>query len=155
MQIGDLQQLVQPIELGSAVPLEVRHQFDLARLAFVYSWFAYELATLAELHAYGVLELALKCKAKAQNALPKQRGLAILIKLAIKREWLRDHDFEVPWPSPSGKVSLLDLLPHLRNELAHGSTQLFPQGSLESLGLCAAVIGKLFPETLPVSTDIP
>jgi hypothetical protein len=35
------------LELGSGVPTPVREQFDKARNAFVYSWFIYDMATLA------------------------------------------------------------------------------------------------------------
>lgn len=153
MQITDLHDLVQPIELGSGVPLEIRQQFDLARNAFVYSWFTYDLATLAEQQAYAVLEMALRRRAETQTNLPKRRGLAALLKVATERGWLRHEEFEVSWPSPTGKMSFLDLLPLLRNELAHGSTQLFPQGSLEALRICAVIINKLFPETSPSSAE--
>jgi hypothetical protein len=153
MQIGDLHDLVQPFELGSDAPLEIRQQFDLARNAFVYSWFTYDLATLAEQHAYAVLEMALRRRQEAQADLPKRRGLTALLKVATEQGWLRHAEFEVSWPSPTGKMSFLNLLPLFRNELAHGSTQLFPQGSLKALRICAVIINKLFPEASPSSAE--
>lgn len=45
-EIGDMHRLVDPIVLGEHVTQEIQRQFDLARLAFIYSWFTYELATL-------------------------------------------------------------------------------------------------------------
>jgi len=139
-----MHRLVDPITLGDHVPPEVRHQFDLARIAFVYSWFTYELATLAEQQAYGVLEMALRRRAEGQGALPKRKSLASLLKVATERGWLRHEEFQVDWQSSTGKISFLELLPYFRNELAHGSTNLFPQGSLEMLRVCALVINKLF-----------
>jgi len=144
MEIGDMHRLVAPIELGDHVPAEVSQQFDLARVAFVYSWFTYDLATLAEQQVYAVLEMALRRRAEAESALPKRRGLAALLKLATERGWLRHEEFEVPSPGSPDKMSFLELLPLLRNELAHGSTNLFPQGSLEMLRVCALIINKLF-----------
>lgn len=85
MEIGDMHRLVAPIELGEHVPAEVSHQFDLARIAFVYSWFTYELATLAEQQAYAVLEMALRRRAEAEAALPKRPGLTVLLKVATER----------------------------------------------------------------------
>lgn len=144
MQIGDMHQLVSPIVLNEYVPVEISQQFDLARVAFIYSWFAYELATLAEQQAYSVLEMALRKRAEAEAAPPKRRGLAALLKLATNRGWLRHEEFEMSWPGSTEKMSLLELLPHFRNELAHGSTNLFPQGSLEMLQNCALIINKLY-----------
>jgi hypothetical protein len=45
---------------------------------------------------------------------------------------------------PDTKICLLDFIPRLRNELAHGSTKLFPGGSHIMLKLCAEILNKLF-----------
>jgi len=37
-----------------------------------------------------------------------------------------------------------DVIEQCRNDLAHGSRNLFPNGSLIMLELCAEVLGKLF-----------
>jgi hypothetical protein len=50
-------------------------------------------------------------------------------------------------PSLSGNGGMacqLDFIPMLRNHVAHGNFHLLPQGALESLGLCQAVIEKLY-----------
>ena len=60
MRIDDLHSLVENIELSSSVPPAICHQFDVARHAFIYSWFEYELVTLAEAHSYAALEAALR-----------------------------------------------------------------------------------------------
>lgn len=144
MAIGDMHRLVAPIELGEQVPAEVSQQFDLARVAFVYSWFTYDLATLAEQQGYATLEMALRRRAEAEAVLPKRPGLAALLKLAAKHGWLRPEEFEMPAPGSPDRLSLLELLPQLRNELAHGSTNLNPYGSLDMLRVCALIINKLF-----------
>ena len=58
--MDDLRGMVAAIELGPHVPVAIRAQFDTARNAFVYSWFVYELATLAEQQCLATLEMALR-----------------------------------------------------------------------------------------------
>jgi len=149
VHISDLDSLVRHIELGPAVPEKVRLQFDVARSAFVYSWFAYDLVTLAERHSYAVVELALRLRAErdAPVPAPDKRTLKPLLDVAIQRHWLRREDFEVPSPAGSGRtISILDMMKGLRNNLAHGNMHLFPDGSFETIRLCSAIISKLFPD---------
>jgi hypothetical protein len=146
--IDDLYALVQPLELGPAVPEEIRLQFDSARNAFLYSWFAYDLVTLAERRSYAVLEMALRFRAEQENPTKSTRKLDLkaLLALAAKRGWLRREDFEVPLPGVPGKtICFLDVATKLRNNLAHGKMHLFPHGSLAMMRLCAGIISKLFP----------
>ncbi len=60
MRIDDLRNLVAGIELSARVPATIKEQFDIARNAFVYSWFVYEFATLAEQQCFTTLETALR-----------------------------------------------------------------------------------------------
>ena len=110
MEIADLHAMMEPLELGATVPPEVRSQFDTARHAFVYSWFCYDLATLAEAHAYGALENGLRMRAKAAEAEPERSGMKGLLKLAVRSGWLPEAEFG----------HLIDILPMLRNHLQHG-----------------------------------
>jgi hypothetical protein len=48
MSIHDLYDQVAEIRLDPTVPADIAEQFDKARHAYVYSWFAYDLASLAE-----------------------------------------------------------------------------------------------------------
>jgi hypothetical protein len=115
MDIGDLYWLVSPLELGASVPSSVRVQFDKARCAFLYSWFAYELATLAEQQTYGVVELALRERFEIEKLqIPSRPGLAKLLSAAVAHGFLVRAEFD------SDRINLLDVLPMLRNELAHG-----------------------------------
>jgi hypothetical protein len=41
-------------------------------------------------------------------------------------------------------MSLFDFMAMSRNELTHGSWNLFPNGSLTMLQLCAEILNKLF-----------
>lgn len=141
MDITDLHRLVSPLQLGGFVPPEIREQFDKARNAFLYSWFAYDLATLAEQQTYAVIEMALRERLAAdKSAVPNRSGLARLLKVAITRGWLAPAEFD------TGGINLLNVLPILRNELAHGSTNLMPYGTPDILRLGFEIICKLFPD---------
>jgi hypothetical protein len=147
VHIGDLDSLVRPLELSPEVPENIRLQFEVVRSAFVYSWFAYDLVTLAERHSYAVVEMALRFRAEreAPAPAPDKRTLGPLLDVALRRNWLRREDFEVPAPGRSGTISVLDMMRRFRNNLAHGNMHLFPDGSLEAIRLCAEIISKLFP----------
>jgi hypothetical protein len=93
------------LELHSSVPEEVRWQFDTARHAYVYSWFCYDLVTLAEQHAYGALENGLRLRAQAATVQPKGNGLKVLVASARDNGWLNKSEFEVP-----GMPNRLDLV---------------------------------------------
>jgi hypothetical protein len=109
IEIADLHAMMEPLELGAA--------FDTARHAFVYSWFCYDLATLAEAHAYGALENGLRMRAKAAEAEPERSGMKGLLKLAVRSGWLPEAEFD----------HLIDILPMLRNHLQHGQPHLNPR----------------------------
>ena len=48
MAIEDLHDQMAEIKLDALVPADIAEQFDRAKHAYVYSWFAYDLASLAE-----------------------------------------------------------------------------------------------------------
>ena len=75
MTIADLHTMIEPIQLSEAVPEEIRREFDTARNAFVYAWFVYEFATLAELAGYTALELALRQQVIRLRSTPEEPGL--------------------------------------------------------------------------------
>jgi hypothetical protein len=53
--VADWHALIAGIELTPQVPERIRNEFDKARNAFLYSWFSYELATLAEHQGFATL----------------------------------------------------------------------------------------------------
>ena len=125
--------MVAPLEPSASVPQPIREQFDKARNAFVYSWFSYDMATLAEQQAYAVIEMGIREKLRIAGAEPI-RNLGRLLREADKRGWLGDDG-----------AFLINALPYSRNELAHGSSHLNPIGSLEMIQLCARLLNRLFP----------
>jgi hypothetical protein len=145
MAITDLYDQMQEIQLDPAVPSDIVEQFDKARHAFIYSWFAYDLVSLSEQQGYQTLELALREKLPAnerKKADDKRWTLDTLLKRAVAHHWIERSDFY----DPDTKICMLDIIPRFRNELAHGSRNLFPVGSHVMLELCAEIINKLFQE---------
>lgn len=138
MAIGDLHDQMAEIRLDGAVPPDIAEQFDKARHAYVYSWFAYDLVSLAEQQGYQTLELALREKLPAgerQKADREHWGLGKLFSRAIAHGWLAPQQFV------SG---MFDSMAMSRNELAHGSRNLFPEGSKTMLEQCADILNELF-----------
>jgi hypothetical protein len=146
LQMSDLHSLVAPISLSADVPDEIRHEFDTARNAFVYSWYVYEFATLAEIRCFAALELALRRRLDPSSAnTTKSPGLSRLLKTATESGLLRREDFQMPSPAGSGEMACsLDLLPMLRNHIAHGNIQLLPQATPNNMQLCAEVIEAIY-----------
>ena len=124
------------INLEVAVPAEIREQFDKAKNTFVYSWYVYDMATLAEQHAYAVVEMAIRERIRELGVRPP-RGLKKLLKEAARCGWLNDQ-----------ATHLIDLLPHMRNELVHGSASLNPFGSLDMIRVCAQILNDLYSRSL-------
>jgi hypothetical protein len=120
IRADDIHGEVARIELNASVPAEVRYQFDVARNAYVYSWFVYDLAMLAEEHCYIVLEMALRHRAKLEGLTPSST-LKPYLQLALKRSWLRKDDLEIPGPPTERPMSFLVELPRLRDRLLHGA----------------------------------
>lgn len=149
MRLQDMHDMVSPVGLDPEVPGVIREQFDIARNAFVYSWFVYEFATLAEQQCFATLEMALRHRLDP-TGLPnttRSPGLAKLLKTAIKKGWLRQDDFLMPSISGSAEICSLDLIPVMRNHVMHGNVQLLPQGTSDLLRLCADVMNCLFDPT--------
>ena len=142
IRVEDLHAEMRPLELHSSVPNEIRQQFDLARNTYLYSWFAYDLAALAEQHTYVVLEMALKHRAKAEPSKPS--GLNSLLELALKRGWLRAEDLEMPGSPTAQPLSFLEVLPKLRNRLVHGDMHLSPDWTLRMMRLSWSAVPRCF-----------
>lgn len=144
----DLHNEVSPIELSSAVPSEVRYQFDVARNAYLYSWFVYDIVILAEQHCYIVLEMALRHRARSEG-LSGTSTLKPYLQEAIKRGWLRKDDLDIPGAPGSRPMSFLSELPRLRNRLLHGNVHLSPEFTLMIMRKCAELLNKLYPAETP------
>jgi hypothetical protein len=65
--IESIYDLIQPIALGAKVPDELRSHFETAKNLALYSWFVYSFSVVAAMHAFALLEMALRTKSKKKN----------------------------------------------------------------------------------------
>jgi len=163
-EIADIHGRLNEIQLAESVPEAIRNHFVTSKHLVLYSWFVYRFIPVAEFHAIASLEYALKLKTGKENW-----GLKRLLKYAVSEGWVQDNDFEIHRkaqernraqsellkehlniePQPTVPIegqytsALIESLPHLRNDYAHGSNTLAPQGYL-TLIICAEFINKIY-----------
>lgn len=166
VELADRYAEISAINLVETVPENIREHFETAKNLLLYAWFVYRFIPVAELHAYSTVEMALR--GRASQASLKTKNFKALLKLAIDRGWIVDDGFSIvqrerkameeerEWRRQFGwqitpeeqdsqrycKI-LLDAMPFLRNNLAHGSTTVHP-GGIGTLALCADMINQLF-----------
>lgn len=151
--------------LHERVPERIRIHFETSRNLLLYSWFVYRFIVVAEQHAFASVEYALKEKYGE-----KQGGLKRLLQRAVVDGLIKDDGFRVHqrtvehdenyrrlmadipgYLQPESEQRdiqeyckiLVDTLPSLRNELAHGSGMLHP-GGYTTLEICADLINQLY-----------
>jgi hypothetical protein len=164
--IADLHERISISVLRPEVPEDVRRQFEIARNLMLYSWFVYEFHIVAEQHAYGALERALRIvlpgetRTIGKKVLPqtlghllrtaKEKRLIVPERLSFW-QWLVKRREQEPEPE---KLPPLDLtywfeqvvktLPDMRNNLAHGGFRLYLGGAFTTGEICADFINALF-----------
>lgn len=158
LSLRDKYQAIEMISLAQYVPDDIREHFDTARNLLVYLWFVYRFNQVSELHAFASLEFALKTKCG-----DSPKGLKKRLEMAVEREWIMDSGFKYYRPdavedlldgeadrgNPDTKdvqeycKTLVETMPFIRNELAHGSRRLHPNG-LTTLAIVADLINQLF-----------
>jgi hypothetical protein len=130
------------IQLNSSVPQIIRGQFNIAKNMALYSYFFYSLGSEVQLKACSVIEHALRVKANRPELMLRQ-----LLTLANEKNWLSDSGFrqlEAPEPKNGYCKSLERVLPHLRNESAHGVPPLV-WDCIAHIERCADLVNQLFP----------
>lgn len=161
-----LHKIAAQYELGAAVPEKVHHQFEIARHAYIYAGLYTPLSAAAELYAILAIEHALRIRYEADPGAKKydnEPGLKTLLKIAIQRGWIRDEGFEVVYeelvPSDGGAAYqpipeerrmrpteiVLDLLPEIRNGMAHGQPHMTLNHVSLHLQRATEIINQLFP----------
>jgi hypothetical protein len=126
------------LALSSAVPFQVVDAFDRARNAFLYSWFAYELGSLAEMQGYAALEMALRMRFNYQAG-KRAPGLYHLLSKAVTEGVVLD-------PQSRVKSGIASFVSAMRNTWGHGTDNLLdPSMTIRSLRLSADLINQLFP----------
>ena len=129
---------VEALKLSSVVPFQVIDAFDRARNAFLYSWFVYELGSLAEMQGYAALEMALRMRFNCQAG-KRAPGLYSLLSKAITEGIILD-------PQSRIKGGIASFVSSMRNTWGHGTDNVLdPSMTIRSLQLSAGLINQLFP----------
>lgn len=140
--------LISEISLHAGVPEEIRSQFNVARNMALYQYFYYALAPEVQLKTYTIIEMALRTRAN----LIGRKSFRKLVETAVMQGWIKDAGFRhIKDPKPGDPYchTLMDVLPDLRNESAHGSTNLTPD-NIGHLEKCADLVNQLFdPDSSP------
>jgi len=140
--ISDLYGSVELITLSDKVPDDISSQFNVARNLAVYSWHSYSFNQVSELKSFSCVEMALR------DRIGKHKyGFRGQIKKAVNLGLIKDAGFGITADSHhsnnSYSDSLKDIVPNLRNGLAHGSTTLHP-GAVGTLQWSADFINQLY-----------
>jgi hypothetical protein len=161
-----LRKIVAQYELLPTVPKNVRHQFEVARHAYIYAWYYTPLCAAAELYAILAAEHALRLKFRASPLVKKHKnepGLKELVRIAIREKWIVDEGFDFdyretvvtdngfeyrPIPLENRRRPtdiVLEILPTRRNERAHGQPMMALEKVSSSIQLAKELINQLFP----------
>lgn len=147
LSLQGIHDVVSEIVLHDGVPEPVRSHFSQAQNLAVFSWFHYPFNVTSQLLAFVSVEFALRyrfeCKDRFKN----------LIARAVREGLIKDSGFAVATQRDEALESyvetLVEVMPDLRNRVAHGSNMLH-NNSLSSLRICADFINQLFPRVRSV-----
>ena len=160
--------------LPEGVPAGIRDYFDGARMLWVYGWFYYPFYSMAAVHSYLCVELALDERVAREGIVltRKQRTLEAKLAVAVERQWFSPDAFgtmrrrierarfyateegitePLPGLAPEAlsadMVRLLSHLRHFRNAAAHpdGLTVWLPGMSYVQLEFVRDLLAQLFP----------
>jgi hypothetical protein len=117
--------------LHARAPRDVRQLFETAKNASLYSWFVYRFHQVAELVAFGALEMALRAKFESEQPpeLARKRAAALraLFRHALERKWLRDEGYEMRSALAAQRIrdrQSIDAIEQLRNNPSLGEVAL-------------------------------
>lgn len=156
--LEDVHRGLSGITLSASVPEYIQDHFTTARHLALYSWFVYRFLAVAQMQAYGTLEYALRERLGLADA-KRPPGLRALLSQAIRKDLLREEEIR-DWPGHSRELGTpeqpyvpgdwLRLSPehisYMRNNLAHGSFTLMPDGG-RTLRLVADIVNQLYLST--------
>jgi hypothetical protein len=156
--LKDMHDAVSGIVLDAKVPEDIRSQFAVGQNLAVYAWFYYRFYMNAELQALACIEYALRLKLNPQT--PGEKNFKTMLRKAVREGLIKDQGFRffpvMPnqgvrrLPTKTGEVIvnsyselLVEILPPMRNNLAHGASTLF-DGAPGMLRIAADIINQLF-----------
>ncbi len=156
-QQRDLYDRVAAIELHTGVPEEIRSHFATALNLLVYSWYCYQFNVTAQFMAYVSVEYALKVRYPSD----KRQQFSSLVRRSVDDGLVKDSGFSQARANIPGigevhlippmflsaekpyVESLAEVMPSLRNTLAHGATSIHNHGP-QCVLICAEFINQLF-----------
>lgn len=122
------------------VPAPVQASIDRAKNLLLYAFFAYDLLIVGTIQALTTFELALKLRIEFEGLKPN-KSLGPLIEQARKAGILPPR-----LPTQAGVLDPFDTLRHLRNDLAHGTSDIHsPVMALEFAAMAGRAISEVFP----------
>lgn len=174
--LEDHHALISNIQLNDSVPEEVQQHFENARNAWLYSFFAYRLLTVALTTVHTACETAIRARAKQEGLSGWDRKpLFQLLDTAISNRWIVDSGFAAsehrealweedrdmllaigaadigPYVKPTDDQDhakkVADAVRELRNALAHGE-QILTSSISPAFRAAADLINQLFPHAL-------
>ena len=138
---------------AAGVPERLRDHYETCRNLILYSWFVYRFVPVAQLHLYSCLEFALRVRLGRDDdekpptfepllSLAKQQGVfdGVYFRTRHEESWppIRKGN-----PEDSDAEWFFDVmakyLRYFRNNLAHGSITLMPDGGIALRVVCDAV----------------
>lgn len=141
LTLEDIYEHVSSIKLNPEVPDSIKSHFAQAQNLAVYSWYYYPFNVTSQFMGFVSVEYALQIKSG------KDSSFKHLIQLAVKEGWIHDNGFSIAkLREDNGRSyveTLIEVMPSLRNTLAHGSDMLH-NNALASLRICAEFINQLF-----------
>lgn len=144
-ELKALHECLNQIELKASAPDEIKSQFNVARNMALYTYFFYALAPEVHLKTFTVMEYALRIRSGAS----KEKPFKQILRQAVSEGWIRDSGFqhlEKPDKNNLYSKNLVDILPDMRNRLAHGSNMLDPS-CLGHIQKCCDFVNQLFPSS--------
>ena len=142
LSLDDIHSEVSRIQLHDGVPECIRSHFAQAQNLAVYSWYYYPFNVTSQFMGFVSVEFALKQKTD------KKANFKNLIQEAVEKGWIVDEGFTIARHregtfEKSYVETLIEAMPKLRNDLAHGSEMLH-NNCVASLLICAEFINQLF-----------
>lgn len=140
---------IKSIVLNNCVPDEIKSQFNVLRNLALYQYFCYSFSSLVQHQSFVVIEYALRIR----FSYSAHARLKNILRKTIEDGFIKDSGFRhIDNPSPNNEYSksLIDIIPDMRNEFAHGTNQLTPQ-IMHYIQVCADFINQLYPENIQSS----
>ncbi|MCU1302001.1 MAG: hypothetical protein JWQ87_2285 [Candidatus Sulfotelmatobacter sp.] len=159
------------VVLDPQVPEDIRSYFATIQNVYLYSWFAYDLYTVAEFLCFTAVEMALRKRLPYNGIGKDKRTLQNLMDQAVSRKLIRDKAFSnvrimrqnlardirfrraisgrfprSAMPKSNYAAVLQGSIPWLRNHHAHPRmhTIMFPGAALSQLQVASELINSLF-----------